>query len=224
MISNKECWLKENCNHVDCDKFCIRLYKLNYLYDEALLSLKQREHIVLKIDKDGTDAEAFGSLKIIEDHIVDFVEQGNQLYIHSSIAGNGKSSWALRLVQTYFDKIWNSCQLDCKALFISVPRFLLELKDNISQQSEYIQHIKENILKADVVIWDDIATKNSTTQFEGEHLLSYIENRISLGKCNIFTSNLNDEELHQVLGDRLASRVCNLSCNIEFNGADKRGI
>ena len=75
------------------------------MYDGALLSLKQREHIVLKIDKDATDAEAFGSLKIIEDHIVDFVEQGNQLYIHSSIAGNGKSSWALRLVQTYFDKI-----------------------------------------------------------------------------------------------------------------------
>ena len=51
-----------------------------------------------------------------------------------------------------------------------------------------------------------------------------IDSRISAGKSNIFTSNLNDEELHKSLGDRLASRICNLGYNIELYGSDKRGI
>ena len=68
-----------------------------------------------------------------------------------------------------------------------------------------------------------LGTKNSTV-YEGEHLLSIIESRISGGKANIFTSNLNDQELHNSLGDRLASRICNSGLNIEFHGGDKRGL
>lgn len=221
---NNNCWLKGDCSGIDCNHLCLRKYKLDYLYEQALFSITQRSHVDLYVDADGADKAAFISLQEISTHATEFIGQGNQLYLHSSIAGNGKTSWALRIVQQYFDALWPSTSLGCHALFISVPRFLLELKDNISQQSDYISHIKENILKADVVIWDDIATKNVTTPFEGEHLLSYIDNRIELGKCNIFTSNLNDQEMHEVLGDRLASRICNLSYNIEFKGADKRGL
>lgn len=224
MIDNEKCWLKENCNHKDCKNFCVRLYKLDYLYEAANISLKQRQHINLRVDKDGTDKDVFLKLKNIKNDILDFVMGGNQLYLHSNIAGNGKTSWALRFVEDYFNKIWSTSELKCRALFISVPRFLIALKDNITQQSDYITHIKENIFTADIVIWDDIATKNSVTQFEGENLLSLIDSRINLGKTNIFTSNLNDSELHLVLGDRLASRICNLSLNIEFKGSDKRGL
>jgi DNA replication protein DnaC len=97
------------------------------------------------------------------------------------------------------------------------------LKDNITAKNEYIQHIKDNVLTCDLVIWDDIGTKNSTS-FESENLLSMIEGRILNNKANIFTSNLNDQELHDALGDRLASRICNLGYNITFNGGDKRGL
>lgn len=223
MIENKNCWLKDNCNKCDCNGFCMRLYKLDFLYEQALISLMQRRHLTLRIDNNGTDEEKFSELKNIENNIEEFVSKGDNLYIHSSIAGNGKTSWALRMVEAYFNKIWYKTSLSCKALFINVPSFLLALKDNITTKSEYIKHIKENILKADIVIWDDIATKASTS-FEAENLLSMIDSRISAGKSNIFTSNLNDEELHKSLGDRLASRICNLGYNIELYGSDKRGI
>jgi len=223
MIENKNCWLKDNCNKCDCNGFCMRLYKLDFLYEQALISLMQRRHLTLRIDNNGTDEEKFSELKNIENNIEEFVSKGDNLYIHSSIAGNGKTSWALRMVEAYFNKIWHKTSLSCKALFINVPSFLLALKDNITTKSEYIKHIKENILKADIVIWDDIATKASTS-FEAENLLSMIDSRISAGKSNIFTSNLNDEELHKSLGDRLASRICNLGYNIELYGSDKRGI
>lgn len=223
MTENKDCWLKDECNQKDCGSFCMRLFKLDYLYKEALISPSQRKHVPLRIDADGTDEDAFSRLKNIENNIETFIADGNNLYIHSVICGNGKSSWALRMVQTYFNKIWLKTSLRCRALFINVPRLLLALKDNISEKSDYVQHIKENILTCDIVIWDDIATKQTTT-FESEHLFSMIEARIAEGKSNIFTSNLTENELHKALGDRLYSRIVNLSVNIELNGADKRGI
>lgn len=146
-----------------------------------------------------------------------------KLYLTDNCIVTHNSSWAMRLLQTYFNKIWLRTDLKCRALFINVPLFLLKLKENISNKSDYIEHVKENIYDCDLVIWDDIGTKNSTV-YEGEHLLSIIESRISNGKSNIFTSNLNDKELHEALGDRLASRICNSGYNIEFHGGDKRGL
>lgn len=223
MITSKECWLKENCNQCDCDGFCLRLFKLDYLYEEALIPLPLRKHVILVTDEDKTDNEAFTLLSNFSNNIEEFVSEGKNLYIHSSNAGNGKTSWALRLVQSYLNKIWLKSELKCRVLFINVPRLLIELKNNISEKSDYVEHIQSNILKADLVIWDDIATKQSTV-FESENLFSMIDTRIGLGKSNIFTSNLSSEELHTALGDRLASRVCNLSMDIEFYGKDKRGL
>jgi DNA replication protein DnaC len=42
------------------------------------------------------------------------------------------------------------------------------------------------------------------------------------GKSNIFTSNLGNKELTNALGERLASRICNKSIDIELHGTDKR--
>ncbi len=223
MTENKDCWLKDECNQKDCDSFCMRLFKLDYLYKEALISASQRKHVALRIDADGTDEQAFSALKNIENNIESFISQGKNLYIHSTNTGNGKSSWALRFIQAYFNRVWLKSSLRCRALFINVPRFLLSLKENISERSDYVAHIKENILTCDIVIWDDIATKQ-TSIFESEHLYSMIEARIADGKSNIFTSNLTALEMHKALGDRLYSRIVNLSQDIELKGSDKRGI
>ena len=128
------------------------------------------------------------------------------------------------MVETYFNKIWLKSELKCRVLFISVPRFLLELKSNISEKSEYVEHINNNVLDCDLVIWDDIATKLGT-EFELSHLLSIIDTRINNGKSNMFTSNLSGVELNKALGDRLYSRIQNYSdVVIELQGKDKRGI
>ena len=224
MINSNNCWLKNNCNKCDCNTFCVRLFKLDYLYSQALIELPQRKYTELYTDVGNfNDKECFKALKKISQNIEEFVSNGDNIYIHSRNCGNGKTSWALRLVQEYFNKIWFKSELKCRALFISVPKFLIALKDNIEEKDDYVSHIKENILKADIVIWDDIATKQ-TTVFESEHLFSMIDARICSGKSNIFTSNLSNEELRNALGDRLASRICNLSYNIELTGKDKRGI
>ena len=219
-----KCFLYEVCNHKDCDKdFCLRKYKMDSLYSAALMTDSQKKHIVLRVDEDGTDLEQFKQLAAIEQNIMSFVSEGKNLYLHSANCGNGKSSWSLRLTEAFFNKIWARTEVKCRALFISVPRFLLALKDNITTRSAYVDYIKENVLEADLVIWDDIATK-SATSFEHENLLSIIDARVSNSKSNIYTSNLGCDELHQFMGDRLFSRIYRESMVFEFKGKDKRGI
>jgi DNA replication protein DnaC len=217
-----KCYLYDFCNHKDCEaEFCQRKYKMDSLYSAALMSESQKQHITLRVDQDGTDLEQFKQLASIEQNIVNFISEGKNLYLHSAIPGNGKSSWSLRLAEAYFNKIWARTSGKCRVLFISVPRFLLAIKDNISVKSTYVEYIKENVLEADLVIWDDIATKASS-EFEASHLLSIIDNRLALGKSNIYTSNLNKQQLYTALGERLASRVANMSIDIELFGSDKR--
>ena len=222
---NKNCWLYKECNHIDCDGHCIRYYKLNYLYEEGLIPLHNRVRIKLFSDKDTktSDKEVFKYLSEYEADINNHIEKGDNLYIHSTICGNGKTSWALRMAQTYLNNIWTTTPLTCRVLFINVPHFLLALKDSLNNKNEYAEHIKQNVYETDLVIWDDIGNKTAT-QFESDNLLSIIDARINNGKANIYTSNLSDSEMQQYLGDRLASRIINFSKCVELKGSDKRGI
>lgn len=227
---NKDCYITQNCNKYvngNCpidEDFCMRLYKIDYLLSNSLLTETQKQNVTLHYDSDGTDKKEFYKLK--EDYlqrITKFASNGENLYIYSHNYGNGKTSWAIKLIKEYVFKVWPESQLGCRVMFISVPKFLLELKANISKKSEYIEFIQENLLLADIVVWDDIATK-SASEFEHEHLLSLIDSRLYENKSNIFTSNINPNDLSDVLGGRLASRIINRSETIEFKGIDKRGV
>ena len=216
---NETCWLADHCTKVDCGKPCIKRIKLEWFYHEGLITDKQRERI--EFCHDERDAESFAYLSRLVRNIVKFVSVGGNLYIHSKQCGNGKTSIALRLAQSYLNHVWLISPLTCKVLFINVPRYLLEIKANISEPSEYVEHIRKNVLNADLVIWDDIGTKG-LTQFEHENVLSLINARLDAGKANIYTSNLSKEELRDSIGDRLYSRVYGLSDDIELFGDDYR--
>lgn len=220
---DEKCFLYDECNHIDCDNFCMRKYKLDFLYDKAGISKQQRKRVQFVLDPEKTDLEAFNRLKVISDNIVSWVDNGFNLYIHSPVTGNGKTLWTLRMAQSYFNAIWAKSPLKCRALFINVPRFLLAIKENISVKSDYVENIKENCFDCDLIIWDEIGTKG-LTQFEHENVLSIVNARIDAGKSNIYTSNLSNEELKNAVGDRLYSRIVNYSENIVFYGTDKRGI
>ena len=225
MLEQKNCPYRDKCLKKDaCEsEFCIKLFKLNSLWDNALMTDLQRKHVALRIDSDGTDKSEFLYLKDVEENISNFVTQGLNLYIYSENTGNGKTAWSLRLINAYFNTIWHKSDLTCRGLFIHVPRLLLELKDNITEKSSYIQHIKKNIIDADIVIWDEIGTKGLSS-YEFENVLNMVNARIDNNKSNIYTSNLNPSELKECVGDRLYSRIVNLSKNIELRGMDKRGL
>lgn len=219
MNNCSKCSYENKCNK----SFCMKKYKIDYYFTQSYIPEARRIKPTLFIDKDGCDEESFTRLATIEKNIVQFVNNGKNIYLYSSNTGNGKTSWALRLAVDYINEIWLKKPMKPIVLFISVPKFLLDLKANISNKSDYIQHILENVTDCDLVIWDDIGSKNGT-EFEISHLLSIIDQRVNNGKSNIYTSNVSDEDLHQILGDRLYSRVYNYSEDIQIFGKDKRGI
>jgi len=220
----ESCLFADRCNKIDCDKdFCVKKFKLDYLFDQALLSEKHKKELVLRVDADKRDLEAFKYLKSIQNSVEKFVENGDNLYIHSLISGNGKTSFAIKILKEYFYRIWSKSDLRCRGLYIHVPKYLISLKDNISEKSDYVKHIKKNALDADLVIFDEVGTK-SLTSFEFENILTIINARLDYGKANIYTSNLTNEELLDNLGSRLYSRIVNNSNDVVFVGQDKRGL
>lgn len=193
------------------------------LYENALMTDKQKEHVQLRLDADGTDRDIFTYLKTVEEHIDQFICEGQNLYLHSNQCGNSKTSWAIRLLQSYINSTWYKANIDECALFINVPRFLIELKNNISQRSAYAEGVLKHVNIAKVVVWDEVGTK-SLSAYEHENLLTYINARLDSGLSNIYTSNLTPGELKEAVGDRLYSRIVNNSIDLCFKGADKRGI
>lgn len=224
-MDTSKCWVRERCKKASsCNSdFCIKLFKLTELCNQAMLTEDQRIKKKLWLDGNGADRDAFVFLKSVEDNVETFVNKGDNLYIYSYITGNGKTAWALRILNSYLEKIWYKCDISCKALFINVPRFLISLKDNIGSYNEYYNKVKDNILTSDLVVFDEIGTKVATA-FESEHLLSIINARIDAKKSNIYTSNLGPEELRKSVGDRMYSRIINTSTEIMFRGSDKRAV
>lgn len=224
LITKDECYVQETCkkykNNTCTESFCVRLYKIDSLYEKSLLTQKQRLPIALFADK---DKEAFNKLSEYQSNILDFVHEGKNLYIYSNCTGNGKTSWAVKLMQAYIHKIWASSDISCRALFISIPKYTRELKLNISHKSDYIDYINRNISNADLVIWDDIAIK-STSEYEHEQLIAMIDSRLQSDKSNIFTTNITPENLSDCIGPRLTSRILGNSDLICFTDGDKRRI
>ena len=168
------------------------------------------------------DLQVYKKLQAKSDAILNFIEAGNNLYIYSENCGNGKTTWAIRLMYSYFDKIWHKSCFDCKALFVSVSKFLYNCKRSISQDVKGFEELCNLISEVDLVIWDDIGEMKAS-DYEHQILFQYIDDRINSKKSNIYTSNKNKEQLEDVLGVRLASRIYNCSECIEFLEEDKRG-
>lgn len=168
------------------------------------------------------DLQVYKKLQAKSDAILNFIEEGNNLYIYSENCGNGKTTWAIRLMYSYFDKIWHKSCFDCKALFVSVPKFLYNCKRSISQDVKGFEELCNHISEVDLVIWDDIGEMKAS-DYEHQILFQYIDDRINSKKSNIYTSNKNKEQLEDVLGVRLASRIYNCSECVEFLEEDKRG-
>lgn len=215
----QNCWYKRICTE-QCSENCIR-YKLMYSLfkqsnlPEALWNYKE----LICHEK---DLQVYKKLQAKSDAILNFIEEGNNLYIYSENCGNGKTTWAIRLMYSYFDKIWHKSCFDCKALFVSVPKFLYNCKRSISQDVKGFEELCNHISEVDLVIWDDIGEMKAS-DYEHQILFQYIDDRINSKKSNIYTSNKNKEQLEDVLGVRLASRIYNCSECVEFLEEDKRG-
>ena len=209
----------KNFNTNKCSKNCIRYNEMYFLIENS--NIPKARQFNNKLIPSSADIDNFKFLNEIKTDIVKFVEDGENLYIYSAEFGNGKTTWAIKLMQNYFDKIWMGNGFKVRGLFIHVPTFLTKCKDVIANKDEEFEEIKQQLLDVDLVIWDDIAT-GKLSEFDHNNLLTYIDQRKLNGKSNIYTGNLNDKELIPAVGNRLKSRIWNDSSIVELQGSDRR--
>ena len=90
MIKTKhDCYLQTSCKKCQAnncgeaeEKYCPRISKIDYLFEQALIPIRQRKRFPLRIDADGTDREVFMQLKAVEDNIEQFIGTGSNLFIY----------------------------------------------------------------------------------------------------------------------------------------------
>jgi len=215
LMRNEKCWYKDVCKRADfgCSN-CIRYLEMSYLVENSGIPENQQKPISLRCD--AVDKKAFENLFEIKNDILRFVENGNNLYITSENTGNGKTSWARKILLKYFDCVWAGNGFCVRGYFAHVPTLLNILKDFKTDRT-WLQ----TCLYSDLVVWDDIAS-TKLSDYDATQLLSIIDSRINQGKSNIYTGNITTKkELEEVLGARLASRIWS-SVIIELKGKDRR--
>ena len=219
--SKNKCWYLSICNKSKCDSFCLRHYKMDYLVYLTTMEGKQKYPIELRPPSE--DYKAFVKLRDIKNSIYSFVTQGKNLLIYSRYTGNGKTEWSKKLLLAWLDSIWKSSEMECRALFVSMPKFIAAMKENISKPNQYYQFVNENISNVDLVVWDELNYKD-WTPFEQDYMLNIISQRLALGKSNIYTTNYDLNVIEKKLGTRLASRILGCSEKVEFKGRDQRSV
>lgn len=224
IFDKDRCWYLEVCdkyNTDDCNAACIRYMEMDYLMQNSGIP-KNRQYST-SLTPAQVDYDAFLFLKDIKDDIVNFVANGESVYIYSKNFGNGKTTWAIKLMQKYFDEVWAGNGFRCRGIFIHVPTLLTKIKEGISKKDVEFDLLRSRLIEVDLVIWDDIAS-TKLSDFDHINLLTYIDQRNLHGLANIYTGNLTQDELQEALGNRLASRVWNDSTAVRFLGADMRGV
>lgn len=224
IFDKNKCWYISACGKYgspECNASCIRYMEMDFLMQNSGIPRNKQYSVLLTPSK--KDVQAFLTLKEIKDDIIAFVENGESVYIYSHNFGNGKTTWAIKLMQKYFDSVWAGNGFRCRGIFIHVPTFLTKIKEGISRKDEDFETLKSRLMTVDLVIWDDIAA-TKLGDFDHANLLTYIDQRKLNQLSNIYTGNLDQDELQEALGNRLASRVWNDSTPVKFVGADRRGI
>lgn len=224
IFDKNKCWYTSACGKYgspECNASCIRYMEMDFLMQNSGIPRNKQYSILLTPSKE--DVQAFVTLKEIKDDIITFVENGESVYIYSHNFGNGKTTWAIKLMQKYFDDVWAGNGFKCRGIFIHVPTFLTKIKEGISRKDEDFETLKSRLMTVDLVIWDDIAA-TKLGDFDHANLLTYIDQRKLNQLSNIYTGNLHQNELQEALGNRLASRVWNDSIPVKFVGADRRGV
>lgn len=119
--------------------------------------------------------------------IYEKVWAGDNLVIASDDS-NGKTSWAIKIMQNYFKQIAGSAGLEPRGLYVDCAVFTRKYKEamELASSKKEVTPLQIHIPKVDLVIWDNLYSR-AYTEFDINLLSSYIDERLNNGKANIFT-------------------------------------
>ena len=171
------------------------------------------------------DEKTFIELNEIRNNIKSFVDGGKNLLICSNNSGNGKTTFATKLLKSYIESVSDrSFPNDTPGLFVNVNSFLNEKKLAINDPSlnEKIKRMEKAIISAKLVVFDDIADK-TLSEYDMNTMYYWLDYRTSNLKSCIFTTNQLPEQLKKTLNGKVYSRVVNYSIIKYITDGDHRG-
>lgn len=202
-----------------CSELCGGYRVLRALYNLSRIPEKYRYNIPLTPEQ--VDIPAFEALNEYKERVLEKVEAGEGLYIWGKSTGSGKTSWACKVMSHYFRKIAFDTGLENEGLYIFLPTFLEDLRDNYESKDPDFEQVLSMVKGCRLLIIDDIGAER-VTEWVRERMVSIINTRVSNNLATIYTSNLSPEELKRELGDRISSRVLGSSQVVEIAGGDRR--
>lgn len=215
------CFAESYCrkDRSSCSELCGGYRVLRALYSLSRIPERYRYSITLEATVE--DVPAFEALNEYKEKVLEKVEAGEGLYIWGKSTGCGKTSWACKIMSHYFRKIAFSTGLENEGLYIFLPTFLEDLRDNYGNSDPDFEEVLSMVKGCKLLIVDDIGAER-VTEWVRERMVSIINTRVSNNLATIYTSNLSPEELKEEQGDRISSRVLGSSQVVEITGGDRR--
>ena len=203
-----------------CYKGCVKLHEIDLLFSNANIPRKYLQPYRLFPAEE--DKETYESLKELKNNIKEAVEEGFNLYLSSEVRMNGKTSWAIKLLQNYLHMVLYDPGSRKRGLYIDTNQYLNELKASFNDYdlAKDIRDFEKDIDNADLVIWDHI-DETRLTEWERNNIKQHIKKRLADGLSNIYVGINRDYKLSRIIGEDLKAYVQDNSTNIILFG--KRG-
>lgn len=167
----------------------------------------------------GNDLEKYKYLDYVKNNIEEFIKNGCNLYIYSPYLGNGKTSWAVKILNQHIKNVCESGNTNTNlvGLFVNVDEFLVTQVKPLKIDQSFIKLCQQ----VDLLVLDDIgvATLNS---LEEQVLTSIINTRLINGKSTIYTSIVIDNDLNKLVGSRISSKIIDACTIVEFTNPPLR--
>lgn len=194
--------------------------KFNILLNNSLLPKKYQSPQQLVKRKD--DEEAWDFLEDVRKNIVQEVKAGSVFVIASSNVGNGKTSWAIRLLQRYLAETALDGTISDKGMFINYTSLVTNMSDfkyrDTSEYREYLTRLKT----CELLVVDELGGAG-INKISYPLIYEIIDTRNNQQLSTIYTTNLDESVLKDQLGERLFSRVYDYSTLVEFYSDNVRG-
>lgn len=224
-FDGQNCVFKEDCikyGTLDCKNPCWRQREFFFLLDNS--NLPEKHKMDTKLIPAAQDLEAFEYLDYIRNNVQKFVNEGNNILIIGS-TGNGKTTWATKILRRYLMECSIANGYEKRALFVNLTWFVTQLRHNIKSQDTGFSELRDELYDIDLLVLDDIGASKIDNGFIHDELFSIINFRADNGLSSIYTSNLSEKELIEVLGDRLSARIINMSQTVLIkNKTDMRNM
>ena len=200
-----DCWYGSGCTLKTerCQKTCPLYLEMNYMIVNCGMP-DATPYIKTLIPTTDTEFKSYERLQNIKDNIVDYVTAGHDIFIVSNYSFTGKTSWAIKLMYRYFDRIWSGNGFKVRGYFLYVPDFVTKLKAFSYKETAEYKEIMHNLEHCDLVIWDAV-TDVTLNEHEQGLLSSVLGKRFMKGKANIYTGNAKVDL--EVLGRNLADKI-----------------